>query len=250
MKLPVPQKDNDETLDAFYHGRILVLQKKKGYRFALDAPLLADFMQTKDSDTCLELGTGCGIISLLLSIKPFARITAVEIQDTLAGLARRNVLLNRLEDRIQVVHMDFRNFHPGRTFDVVFSNPPYIKAKVGRLSESSEKSIAKHELKCDILGIMQKTAEVLRKEGRAYFVYAAKRSEEFIEAAGQYKMKAKTIRLVVPRRGAPPNFLLAELDFGSSSKRILPPLVLYDQKGSYTSEAREIFAGRSHVSSS
>jgi tRNA1Val (adenine37-N6)-methyltransferase len=250
MKLSIPQKGKNETLDAFYHGRILVLQKKRGYRFAVDAPLLADFIQTKDSETCLELGTGSGIISLLLSVKPFARITAIEIQDSLADLARRNVQLNHLGDRIQVVHMDFRTFHPGRRFDVVFSNPPYIRSKGGRLSESPEKSIAKHELKCDILGIMQKTAEVLRKEGRAYFIYAAQRKVEFMLAAERNGMKIKTVRFVVPRRGTPPNFLLAELDFVSSSERILPPLVLYGQKGEYTSEALEIFAGRSHVSTS
>ena len=249
MRLPVPQKGKDETLDAFYHGRILVLQKKKGYRFALDAPLLADFIQTNDSDTCLELGTGCGVISLMLSIKSFAHITAVEIQDSLADLARRNVRINHLEDRIQVVHTDFRTFRSRRKFDVVFSNPPYIRGNDGRLSDSSEKSIAKHELKCDILGIMQKTAEVLKKNGRAYFVYSAKREKEFIESVKENGMKAKTIRFVVPRRGAPPNFLLAELDFMSSSERIMPPLVLYDQQGNYTSEALEIFAGRSHVSS-
>lgn len=250
MKPSVPRKSKDETLDTFYHGRILILQKKRGYRFAVDAPLLADFIRTKASDICLELGTGCGIVSLLLSIKPFARIMAAEIQDALAGLARRNVKLNHLEDRIQVVHRDFRDFHPGRTFDVVFSNPPYIKAKGGRLSESGEKSIAKHELKCDILGIMQKTAEVLKKNGRAYFIYAAKREEEFRKAAEQSGLKAKTMRSVVPRRGAAPNFLLVELDFSSSSERTLSPLVLYDEKGDYTSETQEIFAGRSNVSSS
>jgi tRNA1Val (adenine37-N6)-methyltransferase len=248
MKLPVPQKGKDETLDAFYHGRILILQKTKGYRFAVDAPLLADFIQTNDSDICLELGTGCGIISLLLSIKPFARITAVEIQNTLADLARRNVQLNHLEDRIQVVHLDFRTFNPGHRFDVVFSNPPYIRASGGRLSESPEKSIAKHELKCDILGIMQKTAEVLKKEGRAYFIYAAQRKVEFMAAAERNGMRTKSVRFVVPRRGTPPNFLLAELDFVSSSKKVLPPLVLYDRKGNYTSEALKIFGGRPHVS--
>ncbi len=250
MKLPDPQKGKDETLDSFYHGRILVLQKRRGFRFAVDAPLLADFIRTEDSDICLELGTGCGIISLLLSIKPFDSITAVEIQESLADLARRNVRLNHLEDRIRVVHMDFRNFHPGRTFDVVFSNPPYIRAEVGHLSQFLEKSIAKHELKCDILGIMQKTAEVLKREGRAYFVYAARRKEEFIEAVRENGMKVRTLRFVVPRRETHPNFLLAELDFTSSSENILPPLVLHDQKGGYTSEAREIFAGRSHVPSS
>jgi tRNA1Val (adenine37-N6)-methyltransferase len=250
MKLSVPRKGEDETLDTFYHGRILVLQKKKGYRFAVDAPLLADFIQTKDSDTCLELGTGCGIVSLLLSVKPFAHITAVEIQDSLADLARRNVRLNHLEDRIRVIHMDFRTFHPRRQFDVVFSNPPYIRASEGRLSDSSEKSIAKHELKCDILGIMRKTAEVLKREGRAYFIYAAKRKVEFIEAAEQNGMKAKTVRFVAPRRGILPQFLLSELDFASSSEKVLTPLILYDRKGNYTSETLEIFAGRPHVSTS
>jgi tRNA1Val (adenine37-N6)-methyltransferase len=250
MRLNVPQKGKDETLDAFYHGRILILQKKKGYRFAVDAPLLADFVQTKDSDICLELGTGCGIVSLLLSLKPFAHITAVEIQRALADLARRNVRLNHLEDRIRVVCRDFRTFRPGRRFDVVFSNPPYIGAKSGRLSESPEKSIAKHELKCDILGIMRKTAEVLKKEGRAYFVYAVKRETEFIGAAERNGMKLKAIRLVLSRRGTPPHLLLAELDFRSSSEKLLPPLILYDQKGDYTPEAQEIFAGRPHVSAS
>jgi tRNA1(Val) A37 N6-methylase TrmN6 len=248
MTLPIPQKGKDETLDAFYHGRILVLQKKKGYRFAVDAPLLADFIQTKDEDICLELGTGCGIISLLLSVKPFARITAVEIQDALADLARRNVQLNHLENRIQVVHQDLRTFHSGRRFDVVFSNPPYIRANGGRLSESTEKSIAKHELKCDILGIMQKTAEVLKKDGRAQFIYAAKRKVEFMEAVRQNGMKIRKMRFVISRRGAPPHFLLAELDFISPSEKILPPLVLYNQRGNYTYEARKIFAGRPYVS--
>ncbi len=250
MTLTVPLKNEDESLDAFYHGRILVLQKKKGYRFAVDAPLLADFIQTEDSDICLELGTGSGIISLLLSVKPFAHITAVELQDTLADLARRNVRFNHLEARIQVVHQDFRTFHPRRKFDVVFSNPPYIKAREGRLSESSEKSIAKHELKCDILGIMQKTAEILKRKGRAYFIYAAKRKTEFIASAERYGMKIKSIRLVVPRRGAPPNFMLAELDFVSLSERIQPPLVLYDRKEEYTPEAQKIFAGRPYVPTS
>ena len=248
MRRLAPQKRKDETQDAFYHGRILVLQKKRGYRFAVDAPLLADFIKTKNADICLELGTGCGIISLLLSVKPFAHITAVEIQDSLADLAQRNVKLNHLEDRILVVHLDFRDFFPGHKFDVVFSNPPYIRARGGRLSESSEKSIAKHELKCDILGIMQKTAEVLKKEGRAYFIYAAKREKEFKAAVEQNEMKVKTIRFVVPRSESPPSFLLAELDFVSLSEKILPSLVLHDQKGDYTSEAQEIFAGRHHVS--
>ena len=146
-------KGEDETLDTFYHGRIFVLQKKSGYRFSVDAPLLADFVQTERRDNLLEIGTGSGVISLLLSIKPFARVTALEIQESLVDLARRNVQLNKLTDRICVVQGDIRDFVTREKFDVIFSNPPYIKQKSGHLSPSGEKSVAKHELKINIFDI-------------------------------------------------------------------------------------------------
>jgi len=118
MKLTSQLKAEDETLDTFYSGRILVLQKKKGYRFSVDAPLLADFIRTKISDELLELGSGNGIISLLLSMKPFKTITAVEIQESLADLARRNVKLNSLEEKIRVVEKDLRTFRLQKKYDI------------------------------------------------------------------------------------------------------------------------------------
>lgn len=246
-----PQKGRDETQDTFYHGRILVFQKKTGYRFAVDAPLLADFIQTKDADRCLELGTGCGIISLLLSIKPFLHITAVEIQEPLAALAARNVQINHLEDRIRIVHADFLDYRPPHKFDVVFSNPPYIKAQAGRLSATPEKSIAKHELKCDILGIMQKTAALLKKKGGAYFVFTAKRKAEFFRAVEEAGLYVTALRMVYPRKGTQPNFLLARCVFSPSDTEVqnLPPLFLFDDAGDYTPEAKEIFTGRTHAPS-
>ncbi|MFQ6107933.1 MAG: tRNA1(Val) (adenine(37)-N6)-methyltransferase [Candidatus Aminicenantales bacterium] len=240
-------KGEDETLDSFYHGKILVLQKKRGYRFSVDSPLLADFIQTKGSEELLELGAGCGIISLLLSIKPFRHITAVEIQESLADLASRNVLLNRLEERITIVHQDLRSFNPSKKFDVVFSNPPYIKGKRGRLSLLEEKSIAKHEVKCDIFDIMAKTAELLKEKGRAYFIFPARREEDFRLALQRNHLKMKTIRFVFPRRNTPPNFFLSECDFKSRKDTLLAPLVLFDKAGEYTSEAKEIFQGRKHA---
>ena len=124
MTNPADLRRDDETLDAFYHGRVRVLQKKKGYRFSVDAPLLADFIRTRADDEALDLGTGSGIISLLLSVKPFRRIAALEIQAGLADLARRNVEINGLGDRIEVVEGDLRAYEPGRRFDLIFSNPP------------------------------------------------------------------------------------------------------------------------------
>ena len=122
---------------------MLVLQKKRGYRFSLDAPLLADFIRPRAGDELLELGTGSGIIALLLAGRPFARLTAVEIQPALAGLARRNVRLNGLADRITVVRADLRRYRPGRKFDVVFSNPPYIQKSTGFLSADARESRCK-----------------------------------------------------------------------------------------------------------
>lgn len=239
-------KSDDETLDTFYHGRILILQKKKGYRFSVDSPLLADFIQTTETDDLLELGPGSGVVSLLLSIKPFRHITGVEIQETLANLAQRNVVLNKLEERISIICQDLRSFHPQKKFDVIFSNPPYIKKKQGHLSANQEKSIAKHEVKCDIFDIMAKTAELLKEEGRAYFIYPVKREEDFRQATDKYQLKVKTIRFVLPRRKRSPNFFLSECDFVSQRMALLPPLILFDNQSQYTSEAEDIFLGREY----
>lgn len=236
-----------ETLDSFYEGRILVLQKRKGYRFSVDSPLLADAIQTKSSDELLELGAGCGIVSLLLSIKPFRHIVALEIQESLVDLARRNVKLNSLESRITVIQEDLRAYQPGKKFDVIFSNPPYIKKLGGQLSPSLEKSIAKHELKCDIFDIMAKTRELLKNEGRAYFIYPTKRKEDFLKAVEKNMLRIKSLRFVQPRRSAAANLFLVECDFKAAQTLGLPPLILYNEMGDYTPETKKIFSGRIHA---
>ncbi len=242
-------KAQDETLDAFYHGRIQVLQKSKGYRFSLDAPLLADFIQTTENDELLELGTGNGIISLLLSIKPFKHITAVEVQASLAELARRNVKLNHLEKRMSIVEQDLMQFWPEKKYDVIFSNPPYHKRTEGHLSLSKEKSIAKHELKCTIFDIMQKTSVLLKRRGRAYFVFPERRKDDLAEAVKRNGLKMKSKRFVYPRSKGRPNLFLVECDFLSRIVQQYPDLVLYDGEGNYSHETQEIFSGRLYATS-
>ena len=244
MKLSSRLKGEDETLDTFYLGRILVFQKKRGYRFSVDAPLLADFIQTKPSDEALELGAGSGVISLLLSIKPFKHITAVEIQDSLADLARRNVKINKLEKKISVVQEDLQQYQPSQKYDVIFSNPPYIRKGEGYLSLSEERSVAKHELKCDIFAVMKKTAELLHEEGRAYFIFQAKRQSDLYRAAEKSGLMIDSVRFIHPREGRPPNLFLVSCNFSSRQETVLPLFVLYDKKGAYTPEAEEIFRGR------
>ncbi|OGD13213.1 MAG: hypothetical protein A2W20_02950 [Candidatus Aminicenantes bacterium RBG_16_66_30] len=243
MTDPADPRRDDETLDAFYHGRVRVLQKKKGYRFSVDAPLLADFIRTRADDEALDLGTGSGVIALLLSVKPFKRITALEIQAGLADLARRNVELNGLGGRIEVIEADIRKYEPARRFDLIFSNPPYIREATGFLSRSAEKSAAKHELHGGIGEILQKTAEWLSPEGRACFVYPEARRADFSRAADRLGFRVLRFRLVLPRAGEPPNLFLAELGFATVHPEIMPPLVLYGPDGKYTADAEAVFAG-------
>jgi len=247
MTKPAAPRPEGETLDAFYHGRIRVLQTKRGYRFSVDAPLLADFIRTRPDDDALELGTGSGIISLLLSVKPFRRIMAVEIQPGLAELARRNVELNGLGNRIEVIETDLRTFEPGRAFDLIFSNPPYIRKATGFLSSSAEKSAARHELHGAIGEILSRTAAWLAPDGRACFVYPERRRDDFLAAAGECGLGVRRLRLVLPRAGRPPNLFLIELGRAGRAEpetaELLAPLVLYGPDGDYTAAAKAVFSG-------
>jgi tRNA1Val (adenine37-N6)-methyltransferase len=243
-KMAAPRPRSGETLDTFYRGRIRVLQKKRGYRFSVDAPLLADFIRTRRTDDILDVGTGSGIISLLLSTRPFKRITALEIQKGLAGLARRNVLLNGLGNRVEVVRTDFRKYRPRRKFDLVVSNPPYIRKSTGFLSRVAEKSVAKHEIHGDIGDLMRKTAEWLKPGGRACFIYPDRRRGDFVRAAEASGLRILRTRDVRASAGDPPNLFLAELGFAAVRPSVLRPLILLNRSGGYTAEAEAIFTGR------
>jgi tRNA1Val (adenine37-N6)-methyltransferase len=250
MTSPAAPRPDAETLDTFYHGRVRVLQPKKGYRFSVDAPLLADFIRTRDGDEALELGTGSGIISLLLSVKPFKRITALELQPGLADLARRNIQINGLQGRIEVVEADLRTYDPGRTFSLVFSNPPYIRKSTGFLSASAEKSAAKHELHGGIGEILARTAEWLAPDGRACFVYPEKRRQDLLRGAGESGLAVRRLRFVQPREGEPANLFLVELGHAvpisresSPQTELMPPLVLLGPDGKHTPSAEAVFSG-------
>jgi tRNA1Val (adenine37-N6)-methyltransferase len=245
MRATAKTPRDGETLDTFFHGRIRVLQPKRGYRFSVDAPLLADFIRTRRTDDILEVGTGSGIISLLLGRRPFRQITAIEIQPGLAALARRNVTLNGLRERIKVVHADFRTYRPGRKFDLVFANPPYIKGATGYLSASAEKSAAKHELYGGIGEMLARTAGLLAPGGRAAFVYPEKRRPDFLKAAGESGLAVRRLRFVHPRAGVPANLFLVEIGHAGEKgePEPMPPLVLFGPDGTHTAEAEAVFAG-------
>jgi tRNA1(Val) A37 N6-methylase TrmN6 len=243
MKNCLRLKREDETLDTFYHGRILVLQKRKGYRFSVDAPLLAAFIETREGEELLEIGGGCGIISLLLSLKPWKHITCLEIQPALADLARRNVALNQLEGKITVVEADIRDYRPGKKFDVIFSNPPYFRLRSGWVGRCEERALARHEISLTASEVIEKMEAWLKPEGRGYLIYPMNRYKEIMELLARHGLKTWRLRLVFSKIDRPPRFFLVEAGRQERPMMVLPPLVLFEAEGQYTEEAKRIFAG-------
>ncbi len=235
----------DETLDEFYRGKVRLLQPRKGYRFALDAPLLADFIETRPGDEICELGTGNGVIAILLSIKPFRRITALELQPSLFDLAVRNVALNGMTGRIDVVQADLREFRPGRLYDLVLANPPYVRRGTGFPSPSAEKTVAKQEVTCDIYQVMSAVSDLLKPAGRASFVFPAARFDDLVAAAAGHDLHPRRLRFVRPRADDPANLFLSEFRFGRAGLPLTPaPLILYGPDGEQTPETQAICEGR------
>ena len=221
----------DETLDSFFNGALQILQKKRGYRFSIDAILLSQFIHLRKKEKAIDLGTGCGILCLLLSKTTKAHsFMGVEIQKGLADMARKNVLLNRFDDRITVLHQNFKKlkeiFLPG-SFDVVFSNPPYRKYLTGRINPSLEKAIARHEIRGTLDDLIQVAAYLLPTRGRCYLIYSASRAIDLLVALRGHNLEPKKLQLVHPRKGEDATFILVEsLKASGVELKIIEPLFL------------------------
>lgn len=222
----------DETLDTFFHRRIQVLQKKKGYRFSIDAVLLSQFCRIGKDEKVIDLGTGCGILPLLLFHQTKAHsFVGVEIQKGLADLAKRNVMLNHLEDRISILQGDFRKlktiFPPG-SFHVVVSNPPYRKYGTGRMNPAHEKAIARHEIQGTLEDLVSVASYLLPANGRCYLIFPALRTVDLLTALRNQRLEPKRLQFVHPRPREEANFILVESMKASGIElRVMEPLILH-----------------------
>jgi tRNA1Val (adenine37-N6)-methyltransferase len=225
----LPSKD--ETIDTFFNGKLQILQKKKGYRFSVDALLLSQFIKIRKNEKAIDLGTGCGILPLLLSQTTKAQsFMAVEIQKGLAELAKKNVLLNHLGDRVSILYTDFRKlkglFPPGY-FDVVFSNPPYRKYRTGRVNPTIEKAIARHEIKGTLEDLISIASYLLPSKGRCYLIYPASRVVDLLLILRSQRLEPKRLQLVYPRFNEEAKFVLIESVKASGVElKIMQPLIL------------------------
>jgi tRNA1Val (adenine37-N6)-methyltransferase len=189
-------------------------------------------------------------VAVLLGSRPFSHFIALEIQPRLADMARRNVARNGLAGRVEVIEADLRSYRPGRRFDVIVSNPPYHEKKAGFPCPDREKAIAKHEITCDIMELMQAVSGLLKGDGRAFFVYPAGREGEFRDAAAGRGLRPAVVRRIRPRGNEKPILFLAELRFAavfSGEEAVLPPLVLHpDDGGGFTPEVSAMLEGPQH----
>jgi tRNA1Val (adenine37-N6)-methyltransferase len=230
ISTPLPPS-TDETLDTFFEGKLQVIQKRKGYRFSMDAVLLSQFVKIRKDERVIDLGTGCGILPLLLSQTTKARsFVSVEIQAGLAECAKKNVLLNHLEDRMSILQQDLRELRktlPPGSFDVVLSNPPYRKYRSGRINPSVEKAIARHEMRGTLEDLISVASYLLPAKGRCYVIFPATRTVDLLVALRSRKLEPKRLQFVHPCIGEDAKFILVEsIKTSGVELKVTAPLIL------------------------
>ena len=207
----------------------------------MDAVLLSNFARVKKGEKVLDIGTGTGIIPILLEAKTEGEhFTGLEIQEESADMARRSVAYNHLEDKIDIVTGDVKeavNLFGSVFFDVVTTNPPYMIGAHGLQNKDSAKAIARHEVLCDLDDILRESAKVLRPGGRFYMVHRPFRLAEILSKMCAYKIEPKRMRLVHPYIDKEPNMVLIEGSRGGNSRMTVePPLIVYREKNVYSEE--------------
>ena len=237
------KQETEETLDSIRDIRII--QAKDGYRFSIDALLLEHFISAKRLQKGVELGAGSGIISILLAARlKGAKIIAVEVQKPLAERARRNVSLNNLDDRIEIIANDMRalkKMFPANAFDFVFSNPPFRKTKTGRLSKFQERAVARHEIEITLPDLIKTASYLLKHSGKFYLIYHPFRLAELVEMLRKSRLEPKRMRFVHSKEGDEAKMVLIEAVKGSGTwLKIDPPLYLYGADSEYTPEMKRI----------
>jgi tRNA1Val (adenine37-N6)-methyltransferase len=234
-----------ERVDDLQNG-YFVIQDPKKFCFGMDAVLLSGFTRVKKGETALDMGTGTGIIPILLSQRTEGKhFTGLEIQAECVEMADRSVKYNCLEDRIQIVEGDIKEaagIFGAASFDVVTCNPPYMIGQHGLTNPHLPKAIARHEILCTFDDVASQAARVLKDRGRFYLVHRPFRLVELMAALTKYKLEPKRMQLVYPYIDKEPNMVLIEACKGGNSRiQIERPLVVYEKPGVYTKDILELY---------
>ncbi len=235
-----------ERLDDLQIKGYEIIQSPGRFCFGMDAVLLSSYANVKKNEIALDLGTGTGILPILLEAKNEGlHYTGLEIQEESADMARRSVRYNGLEEKIDIITGDIREasgiFGPA-SFQVVTVNPPYMIGEHGLKNENEALYIARHEALCTLEDVLKESARLLPPRGRFYMVHRPFRLPEILSKMTAYRIEPKRMRMVYPRVDREPNMVLIEgLRGGNPRMQAEPPLIVYEKDGSYTDELRRIY---------
>ena len=235
-----------ERLDDLHRNGFQIIQNKEKFCFGMDAVLLSGFAKVKEGEKVLDIGTGTGIIPILLAAKtPGQHFTGLEIQPESADMARRSVALNHLEEKISIVEGDVREadqLFSAASFDVITSNPPYMTGSHGLVNPDMPKAIARHEICCTLEDLVSQTEKLLRPGGRFFMVHRPFRLAEIMTVLTAHHLEPKRMRLVYPFVDKEPNMVLLECIRGGKPRiTVEKPLIVYKETGVYQDEIYTIY---------
>ncbi len=235
-----------ERVDELHRNNYKIIQNSKKFCFGMDAVLLSGFAKVLPGEKVLDLGTGTGIIPILLEAKTEGKhFTGLEIQEESADMARRSVALNKQGDKVDIVIGDIKeasSIFGLASFDVVTSNPPYMNHKHGIVNPGEAKAIARHEILCSLEDVVREAARSLKPGGRFYMVHRPFRLVEILSSLTSYKLEPKRMKLVYPYIDKEPNMVLIEcVKGGKSMVKMEAPLIVYKEPNVYTDEIYDIY---------
>ena len=236
----------DERIDDLQRNGYQIIQKKGGFCFGMDAVLLSGFANVKEGENAIDLGTGTGIIPILLEAKNKGqKYVGLEIQEDMVEMACRSVVLNHLENKVSIIQGDIRG--AGKqfglaTFDVVTSNPPYISDAHGLKNPDLPKAIARHEVLCKLEDVAREAAGLLKPGGHLFMVHRPQRLIEIITTMKQFNLEPKRMKMVHPFLNRDANMVLIEaVRGGKSMMKVEAPIIVYKAPGVYSEEIYEIY---------
>ncbi|MCI5849130.1 MAG: tRNA1(Val) (adenine(37)-N6)-methyltransferase [Lachnospiraceae bacterium] len=235
--------NNNERIDDLQINGRRIIQSPDRFCFGMDAVLLSGFAKVKKGESVLDLGTGTGILPILLDAKTEGgHFTGLEIQPESADMARRSVILNNRQDKIDIVTGDIKNalnIFGAASFDVIVTNPPYMNQNHGITNPESPKAIARHELLCSLEDVIRQTRSLLKVNGRMYMVHRPFRLPDIMELMNECGIEPKKMRFVHPYVDREPSMVLIEgVRGGNRRLTVEKPLVIYDGPGEYSEEIK------------
>ena len=238
---------DETTTDSFFNGQVTVKQPRKGYRYSIDAVILAGHVRPRPADRILDLGTGCGIIPLIIGFRHSSvKLYGVEIQQRLADIAQANVVDNHLDERVEILSLDMRTLKPADLsgqMDLVVSNPPFHRISSGRINPDSQRAIARHEIKVTLEDVLVAAERMLRTAGKFVCIYGSDRLVDLFARMRTCRIEPKFLRLIHSKTGTDARLALVEgVKRGNGGLIVGPPLFIYRGNNNYTDEIQRMFA--------